>query len=289
MDIIKKIFKIILLTITTLAIILTLAFNLTLLYVDKHIDERIPKNVYNDCHKMWSSRGIYNTRAEQNTLLSLDRAIKAGHIGFEIDFYYDSKMDRFIISHDRPTKDKDGNLHYTLKNGRLLTLKEVFEKFGKGRYFWLDYKNLDRISKEESLKAVKRLEKISKIHNMKERVYIEGCKPWMLSFYDKKGFKTLLSFHPLPKSYPFHSASSNFFKMVYYFSSSTALALEYGKLNDPKYTKTTKENLKNIPQFIFHVPPKEKLLKKLVKEPDIRVLLAGKGESVDFGYITNCK
>ena len=34
--------------------------------------------------------------------------------------------------------------------------------------------------------------------------------------------------------------------MVYYFSSSTALALEYGKLNDPKYTQTTKENLKNI-------------------------------------------
>jgi hypothetical protein len=267
----------------------TFVYQATLYYVNTNIAKRVPNNSYHDCHKVWSARGIYEKRPEQNSLKSLSKAIEAGYIGFEIDFYYDIGMDRFIISHNKPKRDKNGELHYTLKEGKLLTLQEVFEKVGKGHYFWLDYKNLDRLSKEDSLKALKRLEKISRIYDIKERIYLEGCTPWHLRYYDNAGFKTLLSFHPLPKSSLFHSLSSNFFKIVYYFSSANSLAIQYGKKSDPKYTGITAGNLKGIPQFIFHVPVSKELAKNLIRSEDIRVVLIGRDKSVNFGDINNCR
>jgi hypothetical protein len=268
--------------------IFSILYNIILIYVDAHIENRVPKDIFDDCHKIWSARGIYSSVDEQNSLTSLSKAIKEGYIGFEIDFYYDIKSDRFIISHDRPKKDKDGNLHYTLKNGTLLTLKEVFEKVGEGHYFWLDYKNLDRISKEDSLKSIKRLEKISNIYNMKDRIYIEGSTPYMLKYYNEAGFKTLIACRPLPENYIFHSFSSNIYKIVYYFSTSSALAIQYGKLENPKYSKTTRKNFANIPQFIFHVPPNKELTYNLSKSKDVRVLLVGRDISVNFAKQNRC-
>jgi hypothetical protein len=281
----KKIFK----SIVGIILFLTLAYNITLYYVDANIDKRVPTNSYDNCHKIWSARGIYENKGEQNSIKSLTKATKAGYIGFEIDFYYDTNIDKFIVSHDKPKKDKNGEFHYTLKDGKLLTLQEVFEKLGKNHYFWLDYKNLDRLSKKDLPKAIKRLQEISKIYNIKDRIYLEGCTPWNLKYYDEAGFKTLLSFHPLPKSSPFHSISSNFFKMVYYFSSANSLSMQYGKADNPKYSDTTAKNLKSIPQFIFHTPVDKKLAYKLMQNRDIRVLLIGRDRSVDYGSINNCK
>jgi hypothetical protein len=258
-------------------------------YVNAHIQQRVPSNSYNNCHKIWSARGIYSSKKEQNSIKSLTKAANAGYIGFEIDFYYDTHMDRFVVSHDKPKKDKNNQLHYTLKDGKLLTLQEVFEKVGKNHYFWLDYKNLDRLSKTNTQKAIKRLQEISKIHNIKDRIYLEGCTPWHLKYYDKAGFKTLLSFHPLPQSHLLHSISSNFFKIVYYFSSSNALSMQYGKLKDPKYSNITAKNLKGIPQFIFHVPVDKNLIQTLKQSKDIKVLLVGRDISVNYANIDNCK
>jgi glycerophosphoryl diester phosphodiesterase len=281
----KKILKIV----VGIVIILTIAYNATLYYVNANIKNRVPNDAYNNCHKIWSARGIYNQKSEQNSIKSFTKAIDAGYIGFEIDFYYDTHMNKFIVSHDKPKKDKNSQLHYTLKDGKLLTLQDMFEKVGENHYFWLDYKNLDRLSATETQQAIKRLNTISKIHNIKDRLYIEGCTPWHLSDYTKAGFKTLLSFHPLPQNSLFHSISSNFFKMVYYFSSANSLAMQYGKLDNPKYSDITAKNLRTIPQFIFHVPVDKKLVYKLMSNQDIRVLLMGRDKSVDYGSLDNCK
>ncbi len=282
----KKVLKFLLLIVIVLAVV----YNLTLYYVDKNISKRVLNNsVYNNCHKIWSARGIYSNRYEQNSIKSLTKAIESGYIGFEIDFHYDIDMNRFIISHDYPTRDKNGKLHYTLKEGTLLTLQKLFEKVGKDHYFWLDYKNLDTLSRSDSLKAIKRLKEISKIYNIKDRIYLEGCTPWHLKYYENADFKTLFSFHPLPESSPFHSLSSNFFKILYYFSGSDALAMQYGKINDPQYSEITAKNLSSIPQFLFHVPLDDKLMKRLMDYKDIRVLLMGRDQSVDFGKVNTCK
>jgi len=282
----KRVFNIFLIFV----VFLTIIYNTTLWYVNSNIEQRVAKKeVFNDCHKIWSARGIYSSKKEQNSLKSFQKAADAGYIGFEVDFYYDTALDRFVVSHDKPKKGEDGKLHYSLKDGKLFTLQELFSKFGKNHYFWLDYKNLDRLNKEYTLKAINRLQQITKVHNIKQRIYLEGCNPFKLNSYEKDGFKTLLSFHPLPKSSPFSSISSNFFKMVYFFNDSSALAMQYGKLKDPKYNETTQKNLKGIPQFLFHIPTNDKLVKKLVKMKDVRVMLVGRDQSVNYAKFNECR
>jgi glycerophosphoryl diester phosphodiesterase len=248
-----------------------------------------PRKAYNDCHKIWSSRGLYNSHKEQNSLASFSRAFQSGFNGVEVDFYYDNTLDKFVISHNKPKKGKDGQLHYTLKDGVLLTLNELLKKEGKGHYFWLDFKNLDRLSTEQTHAAIARLKKITKENpSLKKRVYIEGSTPNNLEIYTDAGFNTLFAFQPLKADSIFSSISSNIYKIAYYFFNVTAVALPYGPLENPKYSLQTQKNLKGIPTFLFHVPDDEKLLKELLKHKDVRVMLVGRDKSIDRSSLTNC-
>jgi len=268
---------------------LTLSYNLTLLYVDKKIATKKEREAYSSCHKIWSSRGLYNSHKEQNSLKSFNRAFRSGFSGVEVDFYYDIALHKFIISHSKPKKDNDGNLHYSLKDGTLLTLKELLEKEGEKHLFWLDFKNLDRLSSEETTHAIERLQEITKDDTeLKKRLYIEGSTPNNLEIYTNAGFKTLFAFQPLKANSIFSSISSNIYKIAYYFYNVTAVALPYGPLENPKYSKQTQKNLKGIPTFLFHVPEDRALLKELLKKRDVRVMLVGRDKSVNYADITNC-
>ncbi|MCK5379018.1 MAG: hypothetical protein KAJ78_06420, partial [Acidobacteria bacterium] len=125
------------------------AWNLTVAYVDTELQDKEHQGVYDSCHKIWAARGLYNSLAEQNSIESMRRAFDHGAHGAEVDLHYDVRMNLFIISHDHPIEDKNGNLIYELKNGRLLTLEELLEAVGAGHFFWLDYKNLDHLTVEE--------------------------------------------------------------------------------------------------------------------------------------------
>jgi len=266
-------------------IMLVALWNGTIEYIDKHIDEKYDKTVYNSKDKIWIARGLYNNRDEEDSVTSTKRAFDKGATGVEIDFYYDTKMDKFIVDHDKPKKDKDGNLIYLKKDGKLLTLEELFLKTGKGHYFYLDYKNLDRITFDQTKKAIERLEKITKFDNIKQRVYIEGSNPFKVEQYTNAGFKTLLGIHPLPESNPFSSIVINGYKIAYYFRNITALAMGYGTKENPIYGEKTEKLLKGIPLFLFHTPMDEKFLRKLVEKKDVKQILPGSGVSIDRTYI----
>ena len=270
-------------------LVMVLVYNTALFYVNIKISEKENSSPYDSCHKIWASRGVYITHEEQNSLESLQRAFANGFNGVEIDFYYDEEMHKFILSHNRPKKDKDGTLQYTLKNGKLLTLEEVFQKVGKDHYFWLDYKNLDRLSSDATTEALKRLEEISTIYNLKERIYIEGSTPFLLSRYTKEGFLTLFAMQPLKESSILTSISSNVIKIVYYFFDFSAVAMPYGHLENPKYNHTTEENLQGVPTFLFHVPDDAELLHRLVDLKDVKVMLVGRDQSINRATITSCK
>jgi glycerophosphoryl diester phosphodiesterase len=275
---------------TLLIIIFTIfAYNLLIFFIDHKIEKKYTKNTYDNCRKIWSSRGLYKTYHQQNSIKSFQNAFSNGFIGVEVDFYYDKKKEQFIISHNKPKKDKNGNLHYTLKDGKILTLEELLHKQGEGHYFWLDYKNLDRLSIEETQLAIKRLNKITKDEiGLKDRLYIEGSTPNTLEIYTNAGFKTLFAFQPLKEDSIFSSISSNIYKIAYYFYNITAVALPYGPIENPKYSKQTQENLKGIPTFLFHVPDEEALLEELVKKDDVRVMLIGRDKSINRSNINNC-
>lgn len=266
--------------------LLALTYNGLLFYVNSHIDEKDHSAVYNNPHIIWSSRGIYNSPKEQNSITSFKKAFDAGSMGAEVDCYYDVFLDKFIVSHDRTKKGEKGQYRYQLKDGEILTLEKLFTTLGKDHYFWIDYKNLDRLSTKETLKAIKRLNKISIIHNIKERLYLEGSTPNHLQYYADAGYKTLFAFGPLRENHIFASLSSNFYKIAYYFYDMSAVAIHYAEIDNPKYGETAQKNLKGIPTFVFHVPNNTSLLKKLAKNPDVRVILVGRDESVNRADIT---
>jgi len=259
----------------------SLFYNGVLFYVEMHIDQKDHSKVYNDSHITWSARGIYDSYATQNSIDSFKKAFDAGYMGAEVDCYYDEYLDKFIVSHDRKKVKDKKQYHYNLKQGKLLTLEKLFTTLGKNHYFWIDYKNLDRLHTKETLQAIKRLNKITNIYHLKERIYLEGSTPNHLQYYSDAGYKTLFAFGPLPNNHIFSSISSNIYKIVYYFYDLSAIAIQYGSIENPKYGEDSQRNLKGIPTFLFHVPNDTALLKKLTKNKDIRVLLVGRDLSIN--------
>lgn len=272
-----------------LMVMVVVIWNLTVAYVDRQLKDNNDDSVYDSCHKVWAARGLYTTHSEQNSIVSMQRAFTEGALGVEADLYYDVKMDRFIISHDKPVKDKEGNLKYTEKNGKLLTLEALLKTIGEGHYLWIDYKNLDKLSVQESEHAIKRLLHITLKGVLREHLYIEGSNPFRLSMYTDAGFKIILGIHPFPESSLFSSVVINGYKIGYYFSHITGLALAYGSIDDPIYGLETEKSLGSIPVFLFHVPDDKELLQKLLGKSAVRVLLVGRDVSINRFDINSCE
>jgi len=272
-----------------LVVLLVITYQGLVIYVDKQLQKQSHENVYNSCHKIWSARGIYKDYVNQNSIGSFKKAFSMGSIGAEVDLYYDVETDRFIISHDRPKKDESGKLIYTKKDGRILTLEILLREVGEGHYFWIDYKNLNRISPEETNQAIARLLKITESGTIRERLYLEGSHPQRLSMYTDAGFKTIFGIHPPYEGNLLSSFTINIYKMAYYFNNISAIAMSYGLLEDPAYGPDTQEMLKAVPVFLFHVPDDEKLINTLKEKQDVRVMLIGRDISLDRASMNDCK
>ena len=274
--------------ITAFLVIVTLLYNITLYHVNENIEGKDFITYDTNCSKIWSSRGFSSTEHDENSLGSIEKAFTNGYIGLEIDFFYDVKMDKFIISHHKPKKDEEGKLHYTLKDGKLLTLEEVLVKYGKNHYFWLDHKNLDRLSKDETQSAVLRLESISKIYKLKDRLYIEVSYPPRLAQYTENGFKTIMGFHLLKENNIFASISSNLHKIVFYLYDITAITMRYGDVENPYYGDIAQENLKGLPIYLFHIKDNKELVNKLRKKREVQVILPSSKSLLNKMNLSEC-
>ena len=267
--------------IAVVSVLMVFAWNLLLYYVDSQLAQRAYPDVYDNCNKIWSSRGLYKSHDERNSISSFRRAFEHGTVGAEVDFSYDSKMNRFVVGHGHPKKDAQGNYMYAKKDGIILTLEKLFEAVGEGHYFWLDYKNLEHLSSEETATAIKRLQEITKDSDLRDRLYIEASNPLALSIYTKAGFKSILGIHPLSEVNPFSSIVVSAYKVAYYFNDITVIAMPYGKVEKPVYGSATAEAFMTIPRFLFHVPDEHAVLQKLLEDKEVRVLLVGRDISVD--------
>jgi len=272
-----------------LIVVLVLVWDLTLSYVDAQLSQRTYPEVYDGCHKIWSSRGLYNSHDERNSITSFRRAFEHGATGAEVDFSYDVRMDRFVVGHAHPKKDAEGNYIYAKKDGAILTLERLFDAVGEKHYFWLDYKNLEHLSKEETAAAIQRLIKITRGGGLRERLYIEASNPLSLPAYTEAGFKTILGIHPLAEENVLSSIVVNGYKLAYFFNDITAVAMPYGTLERPIYGDETAAALAGIPRFLFHVPDESALLRHLLADKDVRVLLVGRDKSIDRFSETACR
>jgi hypothetical protein len=272
----------------SILIFFTVVWNLTVIYVDTKLSQRTYPDVYDNCNKIWSSRGLYNSYKERNSITSFRRAFKHGAVGGEVDFSYDAKLDRFIVGHGHPKKDANGNYIYAKKDGIILTLEKLFDAVGDEHYFWLDYKNLEHLSAKETKAAIARLKKITSQGDLREKLYIEASNPLALPAYTRAGFKTILGIHPLPEDDLLASLVVNGYKIAYYFNDITVIAMPYGSLERPVYGHNTAEALLSIPRFIFHIPDDKVLLHHLLADKEVRVLLVGRDKSIDRFVENNC-
>ncbi|SFV61683.1 hypothetical protein MNB_SV-9-1489 [hydrothermal vent metagenome] len=278
-----------LLKLLSILIIFILLYVLSLFYTQDKLKNKNFTNTYNGCNKIWSARGLYDGKdISQNSLDSLNKAFSLGAVGAEIDLHYDVNMKKFIISHDHPIKDSNGKLMYTQKDGKLLTLEEVFNKFGKNQYFWLDYKNLGDISNKDTDNAISRLLDITKNNNIRERIYIEGTHPFKLAKYTDAGFNTIFDIQPLPESSITTNVVLNLYKAFFARGDFTVIAMHYGDLNNPTYGEKTKELLGDIPLFLYHIPDNRQLLNNLLDNPQVRVMLVGRDINSDSFTMNQC-
>jgi len=278
-----------LLKLLSILIIFILLYLLSLFYTQDKLKNKNFTNTYNGCNKIWSARGLYDGKdISQNSLDSLNKAFSLGAVGAEIDLHYDVNMKKFIISHDHPIKDSNGKLMYTQKDGKLLTLEEVFNKFGKNQYFWLDYKNLGDISNKDTDNAISRLLDITKNNNIRERIYIEGTHPFKLAKYTDAGFNTIFDIQPLPESSITTNVVLNLYKAFFARGDFTVIAMHYGDLNNPTYGEKTKELLGDIPLFLYHIPDNRQLLNNLLDNPQVRVMLVGRDINSDSFTMNQC-
>ena len=239
-------------------------------YVDIRLKDRSYKEVYSDCFKVWAARGLVLDGPEitqngtQNSIESIQRAFDKGAKGTEVDVHYDAAMGKFIVAHDKP---------YQLKNGSLLTLESLFEATGGSSYYWLDFKKLRHLNDIELAQSVLELERITQIHNVKNKIYVEGEAPFSLAKYRDAGFNTIFDTHPLPDSNLLTPPIINLYKMVYYFGGFTVMAMNYGGIDDPFYGQRTRKSLGNIPVFLYHVYDIPQVLKMISRLEAVRVIL----------------
>ena len=259
-----------------LVLLLTLAYFAVGTRVDHRLQDKDYSDAYNDCRKVWTARGLYGDGVPQNSIESISAAFDAGAQGVEVDIRYDKKLGDYIVSHDYP---------YNLKNGRLLTLKELFDTLGArypGRYYWLDYKGIRHLD-EHQAGAVQRLLDISSGNGVRDYIYVEGEAPQALAPFRDAGFHTIFDTHPAPERMGFLSAFMiGFYKMVYYFGGFTVMGMEYGDLDDPVYGPKTRERLGPVPVFLYHVPVDDELIDELLPLPAVRAMIIGNNQSVNF-------
>ena len=220
----------------------------------------------------------YATTAPRTPSKASRRAFDAGARGTEVDIFFDTELACFVVSHDRP---------YNLKDGRVLTLGELFDATGNRGFFWLDFKKLRFLDRQELWAAVARLDAISNRGNLKRRIYVEGEAPLSLAAFRDAGFYTILDTHPLPDASLFAPALTNLYKLLYYFGDFTVMSMEYGDLANPVYGPRTRQCLGRIPLFLYHVSGDVDLLTSLAESNSIRVLLA-EDHSQDLFDVNAC-
>ena len=239
-----------------IAVVVTIiaTYLLTVRYVDSQLAQRNDNHIINDCHKVWSTRGLVtdvdNRLNDANSIASIQLAFAQGAKGVEVDVYFDLAMDRFIVSHDRP---------YNLKNGELLTLETLFNALQHQGYIWLDFKK------------------------MTQRIYVESEHPINLAYFHRAGFQSLFDTQPLPKSFIGTELIHNLYKIIFFFGEYSVMGIDYGEIDDPVYNDISERVLQNVPMFVYHVPDNHSLIARLAQQDNVRVILNANETVAGFG------
>ena len=99
-----------------LVIGVVLGWNVLIYFIDDDLANTVSDNrVYENCAKIWSARGFYETKDKENSITAFNSAFALGGKGAEVDFFYDIATDRFIVSMGVLKKVRQANLFMNKK------------------------------------------------------------------------------------------------------------------------------------------------------------------------------
>ncbi|WND02753.1 glycerophosphodiester phosphodiesterase [Temperatibacter marinus] len=240
--------------------ILVLSLVIAILSIDHVIDNKATTAhfFYNNCKKIWSHRG-YTQNTDQNSIEAMQAAIDLSAPGLEIDVFFDKDHNEFIVSHDYP---------YNLKNGEILKLETVLQKFGNSIYYWLDFKNLSQMSKTEALEALEGLTKLDKAYQLKTRTLLESKNTRNLSFFTQSNFPTSYWFTHSPDASVFRFWIDTYkAKIKYLYGDFSAISMDYRQ-----YSTRLKNALGEIPILLWTVNDSP-LLSTYLNDRSVKIIL----------------
>lgn len=212
------------------------------------------------CQKIWAHRG-YVGDGDENSLRSVQAAFARGAVGVEIDILYDHGLGDFVVSHDRP---------YTLFNGKPLLLETVLQQYGTAGFFWLDAKDLRKLSPLAARHATQRLADLVHRYQLSERVLVESRSALYLAWLANKGIYTSYLVSPNDQKYSalVYQLNTRLMKLGYALGGLGAISM-----NDYRYTPTTAATFGKVAVLLSTVNDAG-ALKNWAAYPTVKVILS---------------
>ncbi|MDM0022092.1 glycerophosphodiester phosphodiesterase [Variovorax saccharolyticus] len=219
-----------------------------------------PAFPFSACHKVWAHRGHAETGRE-NSLQSVKGAFERGAVGVELDILFDRELNDFLVSHDRP---------YALFDGNPLKLESVLSQYSASGFFWLDAKDLRKLSPPTAYKAAQRLSTIIQRHQLAERALVESSDPLSLHWLARQGVYTSLAVSPNDQKYSatVYKLNTALMKLAYAFAGAGAISM-----NAARYTPVTAATFGQVAVLLSTVND-PKALKLLSGIAEVKVILS---------------
>jgi hypothetical protein len=231
---------------------------------------RTPAFAFPACQKAWAHRG-YAAAGGENSLAGIAEAFRRGAAGVEIDVLFDPELDDFVVSHDRP---------YTLFDGQPLRLESVLSRFPRSGLFWLDAKDLRKLSPWTAHQATHRLSALLERYGLTERAFVESSQPLYLSWLADQGVHTSYAISPNDRKYSasLYRLHAAVMKLAYAFVGADAISMTAAR-----YTPVTAATFDEAAILLSTVNDAG-MLRYLSARPEVKVVLTDE----DHYAVTAC-
>ena len=215
---------------------------------------------FSSCLKVWGHRGYAATGGE-NSLKSVQSAFTRGAAGVEIDILFDRELDDFVVGHDRP---------YTLFDGKPLMLETVLSQHTGAGAFWLDAKDLRKLSPMAAHRATQRLATHIQRYELTERAFVESSNALYLSWLADQGIHTSFAISPNDQKYsvPVYKLHAAITKLAYVFAGAGAISMSASR-----YTPVTAATFGKVAVLLSTVNDTG-ALQHLSEMPEVKVILS---------------
>lgn len=205
---------------------------------------------YKTENKLWIHRGGY----PENTKAGITQSLNQGYTGVEVDIYYDSNHNQFLVTNDDPSLNRSSTT---------LTLEEFLKYFSNSNHHW--WFSLKNLSDANFKQVLSKLTSLVESYSLSGRYFIESDQYFPLRDLAKESIPSVYLMNP-------HSQSSLFFirkienKVKILLADFIGVSLDQGSYDDD-----ASAYLSHLSKFMFVVSGEAK--DQYLKDPTVQVIL----------------